>query len=73
MKMNKDGVFPDDLQSLIEERDRLKNPIPKKQEFANVLDEMNLSRFDNANKSKNNNNKNRKKKKRNGNIKREQK
>jgi cell fate regulator YaaT (PSP1 superfamily) len=73
MKMNKDGVFPDDLQSLIEERDRLKNPIPKKQEFANVLDEMNLSRFDNANKSKNNNNKNRKKKKRNGNIKKEQK
>lgn len=71
MKMNKEGVLPDDLQSLIEERDKLKNSGPKKQEFANVLDEMNLSRFDNTN--KNSPNKKKKKKKRNGNFKKEAK
>jgi cell fate regulator YaaT (PSP1 superfamily) len=72
MKMNKDGVLPDDLQSLVEERDKLKDIAPKKQEFTNVLEDMNLSRFDQANKNKNKN-RNKKKKKRNGNFKKEQK
>lgn len=63
MKMNKEGVLPDDLQSLIEERDKHKEQAPKKAEFANVLDEMNLSRFDKANKGGNKNNYKKKKKK----------
>ncbi len=71
LKMNKEGVLPDDLQSLIEERDKLKETTPKPTEFANVLDEMNLSRFDNTN--KNRNQKKRKKKKRHGNQNNEKK
>jgi len=62
LKMNKDGVLPDDLQSMMQD-DAKKNAEPKKKEFANVLDEMNLSRFDNANKKPNNNNNKKKKKK----------
>jgi cell fate regulator YaaT (PSP1 superfamily) len=71
MQMNKDGVLPDDLQSMIDDRDKNKDTGPKKQEFANVLDEMNLSRFDNANKG--GGNKKKKKKKRHGNFKKEPK
>lgn len=71
LQMNKDGVLPDDLQSLLDERDKLKDIAPKKQEFANVLDEMNLSRFDNTNKNKSKNRN--KKKKRHGNFKNDNK
>ena len=69
MKMNKDGVLPDDLQSLLEEKDKQKETAPKKQEFTNVLDEMNVSRFDHTNKT----HKKKKKKKRHGNFKKEKK
>lgn len=65
-KQNKEGIFPEDLLSLMEQK-----PVEKaapKAEFANVLDEMNLSRFDKTNK-----NKKKKKKKRPGNFKNEKK
>lgn len=69
MQMNKDGVLPDDLQSLLDERDKANQIAPAKKEFANVLDEMNLSRFDNANKNQNK----KKKNKRRGNFRNEKK
>ncbi len=68
LKMNKEGILPDDLGSLVEEQNKQKEIAPQKKEFANVLDEMNLSRFDNTNK----NNK-KKKKKRHGNFRNEKK
>lgn len=66
IKQNKEGVLPEDLASLVEQKEL--NKQEPKTEFANVLDEMNLSRFDKSNK-----NKKKRKKKRNGNFKNEKK
>lgn len=56
MKMNRDGKLPDDLQSLVEPTEKEKEIKAKKEEFANVLEDTSLTRFDKSKKQHHNKN-----------------